>query len=135
MAEKALTHSKRGSGLTPWPKGVSGNPAGMPRKALSVGKIWRDILEAKDEEDKEKRSRIIVLGHKLYGMAKEGNVPAAKLMLDRSYGQSLLEELPEEQSTESASAMFVMYLRSEGRESLSRFAEFVKKNSNGHDKG
>lgn len=106
MAKKALLGSTgsskvpktgRGSGLTPWPKGVSGNPAGGKPKALTVAKIWREIAEAVDEADDKKRKRIEVLGHKMYEAAKGGNVPAGKLFLDRAYGTALIEELPEDE--------------------------------------
>src|SRR3990167_9498814 len=122
----AARHSNGNGNLKPWPKGVSGNPAGPKPKAITVAKVWREIAEAVDEEDKQKRKRIEVLGHALYRSAKEGNVPAGKLFLDRAYGTALLEELPEQEGAETQSALFIMYLRSKGKDALPGFVEFLK---------
>lgn len=70
--------------LTPFPKGVSGNPNGRPRKLPKIDDLLSDILGA--EEDNASEAYAIL--HSLVKQAKGGNVKAAEILLDRAYGKA-----------------------------------------------
>jgi len=116
----------KGSGLVPpWPKGVSGNPKGPPPKALSIARVWRELAEATDEEDEQKRQRLVVLGLEMYKQAKAGNVPAGRLFLDRAYGTALLEELPDD-SGDTEEKAFYGWLRQDGKR-MAIYVSYLRK--------
>ena len=70
--------------LTPFPKGVSGNPNGRPRKLPKIDDLLSDILGAEDDKDSEAYAIL----HSLVKQAKGGNVKAAEILLDRAYGKA-----------------------------------------------
>ena len=70
--------------LTPFPKGVSGNPNGRPRKLPKIDDLLSDILGAEDDKDSEAYAIL----HSLMKQAKGGNVKAAEILLDRAYGKA-----------------------------------------------
>jgi len=70
--------------LTPFPKGVSGNPNGRPKKLPKLDDLLSDILG--NEEDKDSEAHAILT--RLLKDAKNGNVKAAEILLDRAYGKS-----------------------------------------------
>lgn len=71
--------------LTPFPKGVSGNPNGRPKKLPKIDELLADILGA--EEDRDSEAYAIL--SRLVSDAKSGNTKAAEIILDRAYGKSL----------------------------------------------
>jgi len=70
--------------LKPFPKGVSGNPAGRPKKLPKIDDLLQDILGS--EEDKDSEAHAILMS--LVKQAKGGNVKAAEILLDRAYGKA-----------------------------------------------
>ena len=130
----AAKHSNGNGNLKPWPKGVSGNPSGPKPKALTVAKVWRDLAEAVDEEDKEKRQRLVVLGLEMYKQAKAGNVPAGKLFLDRAYGTALIEELPDDPDSGEEKAVYG-FIRQDGKLTAAYVSYLRKIKGNGTNQG
>lgn len=72
--------------LTPFPKGVSGNPKGRAKKLPKIDDLLADILGS--EEDRDSEAHAILTG--LVAQAKKGNVKAAEILLDRAYGKAKL---------------------------------------------
>lgn len=63
--------------LKPWPKGVSGNPAGAQKKIPELDKLLSDIPESDYE----------AIIQKLIDKAKKGDIRASEVVLDRAYGK------------------------------------------------
>jgi uncharacterized protein DUF5681 len=72
--------------LTPWPKGVSGNPGGRPHKTALTDAI-RDQLAQVAEKDKAGRTNAEVIAAVLIAKAKRGDVRAASEIADRAEGR------------------------------------------------
>lgn len=70
--------------LTPFPKGVSGNPNGRPRKLPKIDDLLSEILGSEDDANSEAYAIL----HNLVKQAKGGNVKAAEILLDRAYGKA-----------------------------------------------
>lgn len=68
----------------PWPKGVSGNPAGRPKKIPNLDMLLADIL-SEDIKGEEAAKAIL---KKLRSNALKGNVKATEVLLDRAYGKA-----------------------------------------------
>ncbi len=71
------------SGLRPWPKGVSGNPGGRPKK-LPITDVLREELE------KRGKHNVMVsrsIARKLIDLALAGNIEAMHLIADRAEGK------------------------------------------------
>lgn len=72
--------------LTPWPKGVSGNPAGRPKGSRSRQSIYKQWLEITPEgADKENADMVAIA---MIEKAKAGDVNAAKEVFDSGYGKT-----------------------------------------------
>lgn len=67
----------------PFPKGVSGNPAGRPKKLPELDKLLADVLG----EEKDGITAAEAILKKLRQMAAQGNLRAAEILLDRGYGK------------------------------------------------
>jgi hypothetical protein len=65
---------------TPWPKGVSGNPAGRPKGVASISAAFNRILT------REQAERI---AQRIVDMAEAGDLKAADMVLDRMEGKPL----------------------------------------------
>lgn len=63
--------------LRPWPKGVSGNPAGRPRQTKLTAAL-RELLGKVDPEDKAGRTYAEVIADKMIRRAARGDVRAAR---------------------------------------------------------
>lgn len=72
--------------LTPFPKGVSGNPNGRPKKLPKLDDLLSDILGSQEDNDSEAHAILM----SLVSQAKKGNVKAAEILLDRAYGKAQL---------------------------------------------
>ena len=68
----------------PFPKGVSGNPNGRPKKLPELDKLLADVLG----EEKDGVTAAEAILKKLRAMAAAGNIRAAELLLDRGYGKA-----------------------------------------------
>lgn len=67
----------------PFPKGVSGNPNGRPKKLPELDKLLADVLG----EEKDGITAAEAILKKLRQMAAQGNLRAAEILLDRGYGK------------------------------------------------
>lgn len=65
------------SNLKPFPKGVSGNPKGAQKKIPALDKLLSEI------PDSDFKAIITAL----FSKAKKGDVRAAEVILDRSFGK------------------------------------------------
>jgi hypothetical protein len=72
--------------LTPWPKGVSGNPGGRPKKTAHSDAI-REQLAQVDAKDIAGRANAEVIAAVLIARAKRGDVRAASVIADRAEGR------------------------------------------------
>jgi hypothetical protein len=80
---------KRGNvaNLKPFPKGVSGNPAGRP-KSLTLSEAYRRELAKIDPNDALKRTFAEVLAEQMIVKAAKGDVAALKEIADRVEGKA-----------------------------------------------
>lgn len=78
--------NKRGTpeNLKSFPKGVSGNPNGRPKKLPELDKLLAEVLG----EEKDGITAAAALLRKLRAMAAQGNIRAIELLLDRAYGKA-----------------------------------------------
>jgi hypothetical protein len=72
--------------LTPWPKGVSGNPGGRPKKTALSDAI-REQLAQVDEKDQAGRTNAEIIAAALVARAKKGDIRAASEIADRAEGR------------------------------------------------
>jgi Family of unknown function (DUF5681) len=70
--------------LKNFPKGVSGNPNGRPRKLPQLDQLLAEVLG--EEKDGITAAQAILM--KLRQKATSGDVRAAEIMLDRAYGKA-----------------------------------------------
>ena len=73
-------------GATPFKKGETGNPNGRPKKLPKIDDLLSDILGSQDDSDSEAHAILT----RLVKDAKNGNVKAAEILLDRAYGKAKL---------------------------------------------
>ncbi len=73
--------------LTPFPKGVSGNPSGKPKGIRNRSTIVREALEAIIGEGDSKQQVVDMLTAAIIRKAAQGDVPAYKELLDSGYGK------------------------------------------------
>ncbi len=66
--------------LKPWPKGVSGNPAGRRRKPM-IDKMLEEALIANDS------AKAKAIADRLVSLAARGSIAAAKLIAERVEGR------------------------------------------------
>jgi len=69
--------------LTPFKKGVSGNPSGRPKKLPNIDTLLAEVLGSDDDEKSEAKAVIKAL----LTQAKRGNVRAIEVLLERAYGK------------------------------------------------
>lgn len=81
MAKHSLARN-----LRPWPKGVSGNPGGRPKKTALTDAIREQLAEV-DEQDKAGRTNAEIIAAALVARAKRGDVRAAGEIADRAEGR------------------------------------------------
>lgn len=74
------------SGLRPWPKGVSGNPAGRP-KSMTLSEAYRHRLEELVPNDPEGRNWGELIADRIIARALKGQVAAASEIADRTEGK------------------------------------------------
>lgn len=81
MGNNESTVKKGGNpqNLKPFPKGVSGNPKGAPKKLPDLDRILANVI-GNDEE-----SEAIIRA--LYKKALKGDTRAAEILLDRGWGK------------------------------------------------
>jgi hypothetical protein len=72
----------------PFPKGVSGNPNGRPRKLPHLDEILANVLGQEKEVNGEQITAAEAIIRSLLAQAAKGNIQAAKLLLERGYGLS-----------------------------------------------
>lgn len=70
--------------LKNFPKGVSGNPNGRPKKLPELDKLLAEVLG--EEKDGITAAQAILM--KIRQKAISGDVRAAEIMLDRAYGKA-----------------------------------------------
>ena len=68
-----------------FPKGVSGNPKGRPKKLPELDKLLAEVL---GEENSDGITAADAILRKLRAMAAQGNIRAIELLLDRAYGKA-----------------------------------------------
>jgi len=68
----------------PFPKGVSGNPAGRPKKLPELDKLLADVLG--EEKDGVTAAEAILKA--LRAKAAKGDIRAAEVLLDRGWGKA-----------------------------------------------
>ena len=68
--------------LKPWPKGVSGNPAGRPKLPG-----LRDAINQCLTEQKDGRTALDAILSALRAKASRGDVRAAEMLFDRAFGK------------------------------------------------
>ena len=82
MAQKGKSNNPQN--LKPFPKGVSGNPNGRPKKLPELDKLLADILG----EEKDGRTAAEAILSALRAKAAKGDIRAAEVLLDRAYGKA-----------------------------------------------
>ncbi len=83
--------------LKPWPKGVSGNPAGRPRQTKLTAAL-REQLGKVDPEDRAGRTYAEVIADKMIRRAARGDVRAAREIRVMTEGRAPLR-VPAETDT------------------------------------
>ena len=81
-SEKSLKNLKK------FEKGKSGNPAGRPKKLPALDEGIANVLGQTKEVNGEQITAIEAIIRKLFQQAASGNIQAAKILLERSYGLS-----------------------------------------------
>lgn len=81
-SEKSLKNLKK------FEKGKSGNPAGRPKKLPALDEVIANVLGQTKEVNGEQITAIEAIIRKLFQQAASGNIQAAKILLERSYGLS-----------------------------------------------
>ena len=77
----------RTQNLKPWPKGISGNPGGRPKKT-PLSDACRELLDKPVPRDRSGRSYAEAIAEKLAKKALAGNIPAAREIADRAEGKA-----------------------------------------------
>lgn len=81
-----MTKDQYTTNLKPWPKGVSGNPAGKAKGVRNRSTIVRELLEAK-ATDGQGGSIAEQLVRAMIVKANKGDVPAFRELMDSAYGK------------------------------------------------
>lgn len=86
--KRPLTEQQR-KNLKPWPKGVSGNPNGAPKKLPKLEKLLDELLGDASQDGLQSRMADIIKN--LIIVAQGGDkraVNAASILLERAYGKA-----------------------------------------------
>ncbi len=87
-----------GGALTPYPKGVSGNPAGKPKGTKHLSSVIQDLMEDENFELKLKNGELLKgmpsrnIAKVMYGLAVSGNTKAADWLARHGYGNKQIHE-------------------------------------------
>jgi hypothetical protein len=71
----------------PWPKGVSGNPAGRPPRKRIEEMIQDFLYEVARSKDGQERQRLEVLLARLFSDGAQGNVRSTETLLAYGFGK------------------------------------------------
>lgn len=74
----------------PWTKGQSGNPNGRARKTRAFADLLRQVANRKDEATGQTNKELIA--EKIINLAKDGDVPAARLFYEYTDGKPLQQQ-------------------------------------------
>ena len=75
-------------------KGKSGNPNGRPKKEICIPDMFREILDAPDPFDPEKkRTALQAICRRVVNLGIGGNLDAVKIIFDRTEGKALVRVL------------------------------------------
>ncbi len=85
--ENSEALARRQANLKPFPKGVSGNPAGRP-KSITLSEAYRRQLAQVVPKDPEGRTYAEVVAALMCQRATQGDVAAAKEIADRVEGKA-----------------------------------------------
>ena len=80
--------------LKPWPKGVSGNPAGRPPKEFSMTNAFKEVLAEKNPTTKIEKYKELI--QKALSMAMRGDKDMIKYIINH------LEGMPQGSNTQVA---------------------------------
>ena len=83
-----MSSRKQLANLKPWPKGVSGNHKGRPRKTAPTDAL-RELLASGVPGDPEGRTYADAIAEALVKRAMRGDVQAAREIADRAEGKPL----------------------------------------------
>jgi uncharacterized protein DUF5681 len=73
--------------LRPWPKGVSGNPGGRPKKRLLTDEL--ELLLEQEAPNSRNKTWAVVIAEALLRKAREGDVRAISELANRIEGKPL----------------------------------------------
>jgi hypothetical protein len=85
--ENSEALARRQANLKPFPKGVSGNPAGRP-KSITLSEAYRHQLAQPVPKDPQGRTYAEVIAALMCQRAMQGDVAAAKEIADRVEGKA-----------------------------------------------
>lgn len=113
------------AGLAPaWPKGVSGNPNGRPKKEFSLTQGMRDFLSEHDPDKKRERKDLLV--EQTYKQAMRGDIAAIKMIFN------YLEGMPKGSETQVAVQVNTIVATHEMKKET--ILEYVQKSFSEEDK-
>lgn len=98
----------------PWPKGVSGNPAGPPKGHKKRHRMREEIERALAATDASGQSQEAVIADALVKLAAKGDLKAVELLLKRTWPEKL--ELGVDEDTRSDLARDLLEARRRARE-------------------
>lgn len=70
-----------------WKPGQSGNPAGRPKKEMTLVSLIKDELDKVPEDEKSGKTNVQLIAEALMRKATSGNAEAIKIVLDRVEGK------------------------------------------------
>ena len=98
MAENQKKNRKRPLNGKPFPKGVSGNPKGRPKKDFCIPDILRKLSSEKDDETKRTKLELICI--RAIDDAIGGDNNARAWVADRMEGKALERVINQELGTD-----------------------------------
>ena len=88
----------------PWPKGISGNPSGRPRKPISDA--YADLAERNVPNDRKRRTYAELLAQAQFHAAIKGKTEAAKEIANRIEGPAEKQQVEIIQGSEPLKVRF-----------------------------